>query len=61
LGDIKAASAVRKYHSDLSKEAKNEDYIKMNEKLLKAIEEKIISLFYALIPVVTSTIENRNP
>jgi len=40
LGDIKAAITSSKISLDLSKEAKNEDYIKMNEKLLKELKKK---------------------
>ena len=40
LGDIKAAISSSKISLDLSTEAKNEDYIKMNEKLLKELKKK---------------------
>lgn len=40
LGDFKAATSSSKISLDLSKEAKNEDYIKMNEKLLKELKKK---------------------
>ena len=40
LGDIKAAISSSKISLDLSTEAKNEYYIKMNEKLLKELKKK---------------------